>query len=268
MKNKTILIIDILVLLFCAGVIIYEFAFADTINAKTVAKVSVLFVTFSLAMLKIRPKRSALDQKIYADAYKSIICGAFSNDKRSYGKLINAIVDFNYSRFDKAVKTLDILLKISCASPDDYSAVLNFKALCLEEQGLENEAIETYEELLRYDISRSNAWSNLGLLYSKKGDFNNAENSYINAIKYDPENAYGYSNISVLYFKKGDNEKALEYALKAIELKPNMYQPMSTLSLCYKILGDSDKSEKYRNLYIINGGEADVINQALENIRA
>lgn len=268
MKNKIIFIFDIIVLFFCVAVIIYEFAFADTINAKTVAKVSVLLITFLLAMLKIRPKRSLLDKKIYTDAYKHIIREAFDNDKHSYNKLINAIADFNYNRFDKAIKTLNTLFETSCTSPDDYSAVLTFKALCLEEQGLENKAIETYDEVLRYDITRSNVWSNLGLLYSKKGDFNNAENAYINAIKYDSENANGYNNISALYFKSGDNEKALEYALKAVELKPNMYQPMGTLSMCYKILGDSENSEKYRNLYIINGGEADVINHALENIRA
>lgn len=57
MKNKIILIIDILVPFFCAGVVIYEFAFADTINAKTLAKVSLLFVTFALDKIQRRRSR-------------------------------------------------------------------------------------------------------------------------------------------------------------------------------------------------------------------
>lgn len=266
MKYKILLIINILCLLFCAGIIIYETAFADEINKKLLAKAAVIFVTFSLALLKIRPKRSVFDKKLYADRYKEIIGDAFQNDSKSFNQLIDAIVDFNYDKYDKAIKKLDRLAETSCTAPCDYSAVLTFKALCLESQKLNNAAIETYEELLRYDVSNSNAWSNLGLLYKEKGDSAKCENAYLNAIRCNPKNPFAYNNIAALYFSRGDAEKTLEYALRAIELKPDMYQAMSAASLAYKMLSDYENSEKYFKLYSINGGDSDSLKKALEAV--
>ena len=45
--------------------------------------------------------------------------------------LTNAITDYNYNKFEKAIKTLDVLLDKHCAESCDFSAVLMFKALCL-----------------------------------------------------------------------------------------------------------------------------------------
>lgn len=266
MKYKILLIINVLCLLFSAGIIIYEIALADEINKKLLAKAAVIFVTFSLALLKIRPKRSVFDKKLYADRYKEIIGDAFQNDRKSLDQLISAIVDYNYDKYDKAIKRLDKLAETSCTAPCDYSAVLTIKALCLESQQLNNAAIETYEELLRYDNSNSNIWSNLGHLYSQKGESVKCENAYLNAIHYNPENLLALNNLAALYFSRGDAERTLEYALRTLELKPDMYQAMSAASLAYKMMGDYENSENYFRLYCMNGGDSDALKKALENV--
>lgn len=267
MKYKILLVITIPFLFFCESVIIYELAFTDKSDKLILAAAVILFIAASMLLLKIRPDYSLADKEKYADKYKDTIGNAFQNDKKSYKQLIKAIIHLNYYEYDKAIKKLDILLKTSCAETCDYSAVLAIKALCLESRGLENAAIETYESLLTYDNSNSDAWFKLGFLYSKKGESAKCEKAYINAIRCNPENALAHNNLSVLYFNRGDNEKALEYALRAIELKPKMHQAIGTAALTLKMLRDYESSEKYLKLYILNGGNADSLKKALERVK-
>ena len=266
MKYKILLVINIPFMFFCEGAIIYELVFADKANKITVALAAVLFVTVSVVLLRIRPDYSLADKEKYADKYKDTIGDAFKNDRKSFKQLIQAIVHLNYHEYKKAIKKLDRLAETSCAEPCDYSAVLAIKALCLEAQQLNNAAIETYEELLMYDNSCSDAWFKLGFLYSQKGESVKCEKAYLNAIRCNPENALAYNNIAILYFRRGDAEKTLEYALRAIELKPDMYQAMSAASLAYKMMGDYENSEKYFRLFCINGGNAASLKKSLEKV--
>ncbi|MGN0622252.1 MAG: tetratricopeptide repeat protein [Porcipelethomonas sp.] len=259
MKYKIIFSIDILVVILSAGICVYELFLNDNRNIRTLSKAIVVFVTFALALLRIRPKRSPFDSKIYMDKYGDIIGNAFKNDRKSHKLLINAIEDFNYNKYDRAIKALDKLYESSCTESCEYSAVLMFKALCSEGKGMKSAAKEAYEELLRYDVSNSKAWSNLGLIYNSEGNSSEAENAYRNAVSYDPNNAYAYNNLAVLYFNSGQTEKALEYALKAIELRSDLYQAMGTASLSYKKLGDYTNSAKYFEMYMYSGaGKANV----------
>ena len=253
-------------MIFAAGVFVYQLAFAEERDIKLMTKAGSAALVLMLALLKIRPKKTPFDSLIYRDFYKKIIGDAFRSDPRAMRLLTNAITDYNYNKFEKAIKTLDVLLDRHCADSCDFSAVLMFKALCLSESGQKNAAAECYEQLLFHDYSNSTAWSNLGLIYADLGKIQQAEQAYVKAITYDPESPSAYTNFSVLLLHKGDAEKALEYSEKALELDPKLNQAASSAAIASQLLGDEEKLQKYKKLHVLNGGNARELEQTLAAI--
>lgn len=267
MKYRVLRVINILSLIFAAGVFVYQLAFAKERDIKLITKAGSAALVLLLALLRIRPKTTPFDSLIYRDLYKKIIGGAFRNDPRAMRLLTNAITDYNYNKFEKAIGTLDVLLDRHCADSSEFSAVLMFKALCLSESGQKNAAAECYEQLLFHDYSNSTAWSNLGLIYTDLGKMQQAEQVYEKAITYDPESPSAYTNFSVLLLHKGDAEKALEYSEKALELDPKLNQAASAAAIASQLLGDEEKLQKYKKLHVLNGGNAREPEQVLEAVK-
>lgn len=237
----------IIILIAVIAVLMYELFLAEEKNSRTITKCMSLVVTYVLALAGVRLKRRKprfASYKMYVDVYKDIIQDAFSTDKKSYRKLMLAIHHYNADKYEKAITILDSLTGC-CVSYRDTSAVLMFKALCLSESSQKNAAIETYEQLLRTDISNSRAWSNLGLLYAENGHSMAAMDAYENAIRYDSSNAYAYANIAALYLKQNELHKALDNAQYALERNSNLYQAAETAAVACAALGDTEKAEAY-----------------------
>lgn len=267
MKYKVLKVINILLLLFTVSLFVYELAFAKERNVNLMVKAGTVSLVFLLSFLRIRPKRSPFDKYIYKDFYKNIIGDAFNQDPKGMNLLTKAITDYNYNKFDKAIKTLDTLLENYCAESCDFSAVLMFKALCLNESGRNNAAAECYEQLLSYDPSNSTAWSNLGLIYSNNGNTQRAEQAFTNAINADPDNSKAYTNYSVLLLQQGKAERALECSEKALELDPKLTEAAISAAVASQLLGDEEKLLKYKKLHSLNGGNARELDRTLNAIK-
>ncbi|MBQ8514426.1 MAG: tetratricopeptide repeat protein [Ruminococcus sp.] len=255
MKTKIFFVLNILIIAGSAGILVWQFFFAQERDIKLIAKAAVLLVVYLLAVLGIRRKRSPLDYMVYEEQYKPFLGEAFRTDKASYRRLMAALTWFNRNKTDKAIGILNKLYA-SCASADDFSAVLFFKALCLEEKKQFQEAAACYEELLTYNTGHATAWSNLGILYQNMGKGQEAFRAFQNAVTHDPNNAYAHNNIASCYMKNGETEAALKSALRAIELNSKLYQAMGAASMAYKLLGDEENAEKYCRMYGSNGGNA------------
>lgn len=266
MKYKALWVINVLSLIITAGIFLYQLAFAKERDIRLMTKSGTLAFVLLLALLKIRRKRSPLDVYVYKDAYKHIIGGAFQNDMKGMKLLTDAIADYNYNKFGKAIKTLDELLERYCANSCDFSAVLMFKALCLNDSGQSNAAAECYEQLLSYDPTNSTAWSNLGLIYADKGSAQKAENAYISALNSNPENTAAHTNLSVLLLHRGEAKNALEHAEKALELAPKLTEAAVSATVASRLLGDEEKVQKYKKLHALNGGNAKELEQTLKAI--
>lgn len=265
MKRKLLYILNLLIIFAMLLLLIYYIFISEERNYRHISKTIVILVVYILSICGMTRRRSVFDYKIYENKYKDIINNAFSNDRSNYRKLIRAIVLFNKNSYDKAIQILDKLFD-NCISPDDYSAVLMFKALCFSEQLNYNQEIETYQELLKYDNSNSRAWSNLGHAYENNGNSQEALKAYQNAVLHDENNAYAYNNLAVYYIKKGFPQDALTYALRAIEINSKVYQALSAASLAYKMLGDGENAEKYCKMYGVNGGNIKDLRATLENV--
>ncbi|MGN1136400.1 MAG: tetratricopeptide repeat protein [Oscillospiraceae bacterium] len=267
MKYKVLKVINIILLLFTVSLFVYELAFAKERNIKLMVKAGTVSLIFLLSFLRIRPKHSPFDKYIYKDFYKNIIGDAFSRDTKGMSLLTKAITDYNYNKFEKAIKTLDTLLENYCAESCDFSAVLMFKALCLNESGRNNAAAECYEQLLSYDPSNSTAWSNLGLIYTNIGNMQRAEQAYTNAINADPDNSKAYTNYSVLLLHQGKAEKALESSEKALELDSKLTEAAISAAVASQLLGDEEKLRKYKKIHSLNGGNARELDRTLDAIK-
>lgn len=254
---------NILIIISAVGIIVWQAFFTEKRDTGIIIKAAALLVVYLLGILGIYRKKSPLDYKLYEEKYRDIIGDAFKKDRKSYSRLMKAITQFNRDEYSKAAENLE-KLENSCASADDHSAVLFFKALCLEAQKRIKAAAETYEELLVHDNSNASAWSNLGLLYQQLGRAEDSYRAYRESVRYDPDNAYAYNNIAVYHLRRGEPEQAIVNAEKAIQLNSKLYQAMSAAALAYKQLGDDENAEKYCCMYGMNGGDAAKLRKTLE----
>jgi Flp pilus assembly protein TadD len=74
----------------------------------------------------------------------------------------------------------------------------NLGVLFLRENNYEKARDEFQREVSFYP-NRTLGWSNLGLAYSRLGDFAASEAAYLHAIAIDPDDATAYSRLATLY---------------------------------------------------------------------
>jgi len=250
MKNKVIVILNILIILFCGALFACHFAGIFVMDDRTFRKAGIVFVTYLLGVLNYVTKSRGKVPKTtqYAENYKHILRDAFANDKAGYRKLIQGIALYNDDEYDKAIRHLT-KLKARCLNYRDTSAVLFFIAKSYKDKGEISKAIETYENLVKYDASCSSAWSNLGLIYYESGRAVDAKYALNQALLYNPENPYAYCNLANVLYKSGEFEEAKNLGLKAFELNNQLPAIASIIALSYASLGDAENARKFCKIY-------------------
>ena len=246
MRNKIILVLNILIILFCGTMLVLHFTGISVMNTKTLMKAGILLVTYFLGVFNYLTKsRAGLPKTThYAELYKHIIRDAFANDKTGYRKLMQGITLYNNDQYDKAIKHLT-KLEERCVTSQDTSSVLFFIAKSYKEKGQLSKAIETYERLLKSDASCSTAWSNLGLIHHEAGRSADAKYALRQALLYNPENPYAHVNLANVLYKNGEFEEAKDLGLKAFQLNNQLPAAASITALCYASLGDAENAKKY-----------------------
>lgn len=258
-----------IILAFLVVYLIYEVFISKENDVRMISKAICLIIIYAGAMCGIRFKKSAgiSSFKIYEDAYRDIIGEAFQNDKKSYRMLLVSINYYNNKQYQKAINVLS-KIESKCESYHDISAVLTFMAFSYEDMGLKNNAIDTYNKLLRTDGSNSLAWSNLGLIYDKMGNNKEALDAYENAIRSNPYNASAYNNISHLYINMNMPEEAFENAMKAVEIDSTMSSAKGNASIALIMLGRFDEARAYYDLYRKDEEDALAFDEMVEKVRS
>lgn len=247
------------------AILVYNIFFSDNPNYQEVAKVAAVFIVFFVSIVSAMRKQSASVQQVNENAYKEFMKDAFQDNKDAYEKLMKGMEYYNCDKQMKAVKLLDGLLE-ECNTSSEFSVVHFFRGLCFSEIPFHEDAIAAYREVLKYDGANSTAWSNLGVEYMETGNQKMAEEAYKNAVMYDAHHAEAYTNLSVLYLRTGEVEPAVEAALQALKIDSNQTEAMSSAVIAYKMLGDEKNAEKYRNMYIANGGDKKELRKLLEDL--
>ena len=225
----------------------------------------ILFLVRNISLVKVSRRKS---YAVYESEYDHLIGNAFRSpeSKKDRQRLLDAIFTYNQNDFIKAVSQFEKLLPKCIVSSDKY-AVMMFIALCYTDMGANKKAIEAYEKILDYDMTKSDAWSNLGYIYRKLGDFDKQAQCYLKAIEYDPQNPYAFNNMAQALFDIGCYEDAIPYAQRALELKSNLHPAASCLAMCYCAIGNEEACTHFTRIALNNGSSSYGLNKMLSNIR-
>jgi len=101
--------------------------------------------------------------------------------------------------------TCSSALFISCDSPEVKHQK---QANSYYDQGLWDNAIVEYGEVLKLAPNNTEALVNRGSAYSEKGEFDLAIADCTKAIEIDAENIFAYYNRSIAFLRRGDSYKA------------------------------------------------------------
>ena len=250
MKNKVILILNILIMLVAFVLLILHFSGVLELTWSTFMKFGIALVTYFLGVINylIKSREGVQINTYYAESYNHIIRDAFANDKTGYRKLMQGITYYNTDQYKTALRHLTKLEK-RCSSYRDTTAVLFFIAKSHKGMGETSKAIATYERLLKNDASCSSAWSNLGLIHHEAGRVADAKYALNQAILYNPENPYAHVNLANVLYKNGEFEEAKNLGIKAFQLNNQIPAAASITALCYASLGDAENARKFCQIY-------------------
>lgn len=247
------------------ALIIYELAFKAEPDYTNVAKIGGFLTVYVLAVLSTAKRWKKQVADINLDAYGYIIRDAFANNPRAYKQLMKGIMCYNRDQLKKGIQILE-KLEPECVSVNEYVAVRDFEALCYMESEQYEKAIRIYEEILKRDSFFADGYNNLGNCYLEEGKLAKAIEVLQRAVEYNPAEGYAYANLAAAYARQGDAQKALEIAEKAIEIDSGILEAISTAATSAKMLGDYEKVDKYRNIYSLNGGDLEEIDEDLEQV--
>lgn len=230
-------------------------------------KFGILMIGLGLTLVKLIGKVGGPSLRQYEKAFAKEIGSAFSapDQQRQRRALLTAIDRYNRNKFNGAVSRLQALRK-ECRTQDDYNAVLLFLALTYTDAGCTDDAVATYEELVKYSPTHSTAWSNLGHLYRKQGKIDRAIACLENAVKQDEQNAYAWNNLAHAHLSTNNWAKVIDPALRSVSIKADMYQAESALCIAYYMTGEKELSKKYFDSAVTHGANADNLTELLHGL--
>ena len=269
--KRILLVIIVVLLVFSCGYYIYEVAVQGASPTENLGRLIVVLLSCLIALNRIR--QSGIGQRaerkplsFYEKHFWQQLEHVYSRDAKSRKKLLEAVRYFDEDKFAPALKILENLKKARPAKRE-FNCLCLFSALCYTDWGLTDAAIKEYETILITEPNHVTALGNLGLIYSKNGDYSAAEKYLIASIAADPNYAYGYNNLAYVYYRTGDFGVAMEYAHKTIEIQSNFRQSLTLLAILYFAKGDEENYKKYRELAVINGESGEVIDDIASELK-
>ncbi len=272
-SRKTVVILTYVLIIALAAACIAIFLVQTAnngwkVDSSNAVKFGLVLIGLVLTAVKMAARTSdGPSLKKYESLYQKEIGAAFSAPDRKKEKrtLLKAIACYNQDQFQKAIKLLTSLQR-SCRSRDEHGAVLLFLALNYEESGLAEQAIATYEELVKYKPNYSTAWSNLGSLYRQEGKQDQSVHALEEAIRCDESNPFAWNNLAQTHLAASNWQKVIAPALRALELKADIYQAETALTVAYFAMGDNENSQKYFNSAIMHGANATKLTSVLQGL--
>lgn len=255
-----------LVIVAAAALLAYQFFVEKNMDIGDLVKCGLVILAAIVGMLK-PPKRTVSNKKaLYQKAYGEFIQNAFSDDPKLEKQLYNAIHLYNQNKPAAAVDKLSKLRR-ECQRTADLYAVTAFLALCYDDMGLFQDAVQQYNAGLKIRPN-STLYSNMGLCCQRLGRSKDAREAYENAIRVDPHNAFAYNNLSALYFRDSEYHDALEYAQLALKEDPNLPQALSCAAICCALLGETEDYERYYRQAVAKGYDGNKIKNVIRSMDA
>lgn len=145
-------------------------------------------------------------------------------------------------------ESLAVLEKGYINNPKDYGIILANGIFLIGKDRL-NEGIEFLEKAVAIIDYDPEAWTHLGIAFSKKGEMPKALRYYKKAVSLDETDPLIHNNLGLLYLsifrqskKEEDNARAVESFEKVIELDPGLVSAYNGLGVAYRLVGRIDES--------------------------
>lgn len=106
----------------------------------------------------------------------------------------------------------------------------NNLGLALFAQGRKEEAIESYQQAIRYLPSYPHALANLGYALADRGDFPGAVAALEQAVMLDPEDSRKHFQLAFAFGKSGQRKEAIVHYERALALDPNVAEAHGNLA--------------------------------------
>ena len=254
-----------LVILGAGALLAYQGLVEKSLESGDIVKAGLIIAGAVIGMVKPSKAKIVNKKAVYQKAYAEHIQGAFEGDEKLEKIFYNAIHHYNNNKPSAALAKLEKLRK-ECHRSADIRAVTVFMGLCLDDMGLYEQAIASYEAAIALRPN-SSVYSNMGLCYQRLGNAEASENCYRQAISLDPKNAYAYNNLSALFFRQADYAQSLEFAKKAIELDSNFRQALGCAAICCGLTGDEEGYQTYYRRAVANGYDGRSITSMLQHLR-
>ena len=169
-----------------------------------------------------------LNKKDYASYYK-------------VAKLLN--------RLDKKEEASQMLYNLLSKKPEMIDASILLGEILIENE-MYKEAVNVYQDALKYDQVNYDLYYNLGIAYTMLNDFQNAKTCYekaaeINSLIYNAK--YSLAEIALIYKDLEEAERRFLEAIEDEELSADGYYELSKI---YLIKGDKETAIKYINTAI------------------
>ncbi len=192
-------------------------------------------------LAKIYEKEGGLRKAI--DEYVQAI-DANKKDYDSYFKVAELLT--NFDKKDDAAQMLASLLK---KKPDYEKATYLLGDLLIEKE-MYKEAVNVYQEALRYNPTSFDINYNLGIVYTMLNDFESAKICYekaanINSSIYNSK--YSLAEIALIYKEIEEAQKYFMEVLDDEELSPEAYYELAKIEL---IKGNKETAIQYANTAI------------------
>ena len=144
------------------------------------------------------------------------------------------------------------LRQILALRPQDKEVRGNY-ALCLQNCGFLDAAIEQFNLLLRQEPKNVTALYNLGTVYLKKTDSQNAKTCFMKVVGMEPKNDLAFIGLARAYLLEKQVKQAIAVLTKIVERSPSNYFANLALADAYKQAGSEDIAiEYYRKAIALN----------------
>ena len=158
----------------------------------------------------------------------------FLEDDKAAAYVYRGLVNMERENFYGAYADFEVALE---AEPELKEALFDL-ALAEEKLNFNDDAIETYDELLSIDEKFVDAWHNRGRLKLAKNDYKGAIKDFEAALAIETINADAYNDIAIAYFKQKKYDEAWENIQKAAaqsSTNPIVKENYKKFAACVKV---------------------------------
>lgn len=105
-------------------------------------------------------------------------------------------------------------------------------------------ALAELQRAVELDPSLAVAYSNIGLIYRRRGEYDKAIENFVEAVRYNPTSFDDTSHLAQLYQFTHRLKDAIRAYLHAIDLRPQDFDANLNLGVCYQRKGDYPQAVK------------------------